>query len=570
MASTIRKYAASDKDDVSGGEVTSRYRRLWLYSVLSMAFVALAPLVIMTYVNYHQYRDSLTAEMIHPISLLVSNSRRFIDDFLEERRAALTYVVNRESYEDLCDAKKLNRIFRHAREAFGGFVDMGVIDSAGNQRSYVGPYQLEGKNYRGEDWFDHVERKGVYVSDVFLGYRKVPHFVIAVRKDDLENDDHYILRATIDTDVLNEYIASLDLGASSDVFLINHDGFLQTRSLQEGNVLDQCPIETPRLSFRTEVEPVTTRDGQSRILGYAYVDRSPFIFVVLEHPEAVTRNWLGLRSDILWLLCTSVFFVLAVVLWSSRNLVNRIREADDKKSKALHNIEYTNKMASIGRMAAGVAHEINNPLAIINENAGLLKDLVSRKKEPLDPQRCSRIADSIVKSVDRCSAITHRLLGFAKRMEPQAERVALKPLLEEVLSFQGKEADYRNIRIRLEAPDDLPNIESDRGQLQQVFLNILNNAIGAVDEGGRIEISLRQEDENTTAVTISDNGPGIPEDNIDKIFEPFFSTKEEYGTGLGLSITYGIVHKLGGSIEVQSAVGEGASFTVRLPISKRH
>ena len=112
-------------------------------------------------------------------------------------------------------------------------------------------------------------------------------------------------------------------------------------------------------------------------------------------------------------------------------------------------------------------------------------------------------------------------------------------------------------------------IESDRGQLQQAFLNILSNAFSAVDDGGRIDICLKLEDEDTVAVTICDDGPGIPEKHIDQIFEPFFSTKAEYGTGLGLSITFGIVEKLGGRISVQSKVGEGASFTVRLPVIGR-
>jgi signal transduction histidine kinase len=154
-------------------------------------------------------------------------------------------------------------------------------------------------------------------------------------------------------------------------------------------------------------------------------------------------------------------------------------------------------------------------------------------------------------------------------MEPVTERIALAPLIEEVMSFQGKEADYRGITISLDVAEDLPTVDSDRGQLQQVFLNILSNAFAAVDSGGRIDISLVLEDENTVAVTIRDDGPGIPEEHLTRIFEPFFSTKGEYGTGLGLSITFGIVERLGGRIEVQSKLGKGASFTVRLPVTRR-
>jgi len=493
-----------------------------------------------------------------------------MEGFLEERRAALTYIANRERYEDLCDPDTLNRIFLNMKSSFGGFVDLGVIDSDGKQRSYVGRYELEGKDYKEQDWFNEVYVNGVYVSDVFLGYRDFPHFVIAVRKDENEEGNFYILRATIDTEVLSRHITSLDLRSSSDSFLINREGILQTPSRQHGGVLDQCPIETPSFSSKTEVLEVTNRQGEPRIVGYAYIDQSPFIFVVLKRPEHVMQGWLQLRSDILWLLGVSIVLIMVVILWSSTSLVNRIRESDYRRNTALRNIAYTNKMASIGRMAAGVAHEVNNPLAIINENAGLLKDLISIKEEPVERGRLLKIAETILKSVERCSTITHRLLGFAKRMDPVTERIALGPLIEEVLSFQGKEAEYRGINVNLDVPEDFPIIQSDRGQLQQVFLNIASNAFAAVDDGGRIDISLRLEDENTVLVMISDNGRGIPEEHISHIFEPFFSTKTEYGTGLGLSITFGIVEKLGGRIDVQSNVGEGASFTVRLPATTQN
>ena len=162
------------------------------------------------------------------------------------------------------------------------------------------------------------------------------------------------------------------------------------------------------------------------------------------------------------------------------------------------------------------------------------------------------------------------MLGFAKRMEPRTERIVIGPLLEEVLSFQGREADYRNIAVNLAVPEVLPTIESDRGQLQQVFLNILSNAYAAVNDGGRIDVSVElEDDERTVAVTISDNGPGIPKEHLGHIFEPFFSTKAEHGTGLGLSITFGIVEKLGGRIGVRNKADGGASFTVRLPVTSR-
>jgi two-component system NtrC family sensor kinase len=150
-------------------------------------------------------------------------------------------------------------------------------------------------------------------------------------------------------------------------------------------------------------------------------------------------------------------------------------------------------------------------------------------------------------------------------MEVEIEVLDLNGLLKEVLGFLEKEAEFRKITVTLELAEDLPRIASDRGQLQQVFLNILNNAYAAVKDGGAITIRTWKEDDDTAAAAVQDNGHGMSDEIKARIFEPFFSTKGGYGTGLGLSITYGIIKKLGGAVRVDSTLGEGTTFTVYLP-----
>jgi len=249
-------------------------------------------------------------------------------------------------------------------------------------------------------------------------------------------------------------------------------------------------------------------------------------------------------------------------------MVNRAREADLHRAACYHKMEYTNKMAALGRLSAGVAHEINNPVSIITEKAGLLKDLLLMSETMPPKERMLDLVDSVLRSADRCGGITHRLLGFAKHMQVRAETIDLDLLLKEVLGFLEKEAAYRGLEVVLDFPPDPPTTVSDRGQLQQVFLNIINNAFAAVEDGGRIEIGIRELEPDSVAIWVEDNGVGIPEEHLSHIFDPFFSTKKGAGTGLGLSITYGIVQKLGGQISVNSKVGEGTRFTVTLPRGK--
>ncbi|MDP2156753.1 MAG: ATP-binding protein [Nitrospirota bacterium] len=225
------------------------------------------------------------------------------------------------------------------------------------------------------------------------------------------------------------------------------------------------------------------------------------------------------------------------------------------------------KLASLGTLAAGVAHEINNPLAIINEKAGLMQDIMELSKNVPRKDKYLDIIASILESVNRCRTITHRLLGFARGTETTIEIFDISTAVNDVIGFLGQEITAKKIRIQRFLDPHLPAVASDKAQLQQVLLNIIKNAIDAVEEGGVIIVSSLVDGDDAVKVVIADNGPGIPEDRIKRIFEPFFTTKEKgKGTGLGLSITYGIVRRLGGEITVESEVGRGTSFRIRIPL----
>jgi signal transduction histidine kinase len=219
-------------------------------------------------------------------------------------------------------------------------------------------------------------------------------------------------------------------------------------------------------------------------------------------------------------------------------------------------------------MAAGVAHEINNPLAIINEKAGLIKDLFLIKKAYADDPKPIGLVEGICTSVRRAGSITKRLLTFSRNLEAsKKEIVDLNQLSAEVLGFLGKEAENRGIVISVQSSQDLPLVETHRGKLQQVFLNIINNAMAAMDDCGRLDIRMHKEDNKYIVIDIIDSGHGIAKEDLHRIFEPFFSTKSASGgTGLGLSITYNLVREIGGRIDVDSEVGKGTRFSVSLPI----
>jgi hypothetical protein len=172
-----------------------RYRRLWKRVVYLTAFVSITPLIIMTIINYYQYKKVFEEEMVYPISRLTSDTRRSLSFLIAERRSVLNMIIRDKSYDELIDQERLTVLFRNLKESFGGFIDLGLIDAQGIQRTYVGPYQLKGKDYKDQSWFHEVRLRSIFVSEVFMGYRDFPHFVIAVMHE-IDEGGFYVLRAT--------------------------------------------------------------------------------------------------------------------------------------------------------------------------------------------------------------------------------------------------------------------------------------------------------------------------------------------------------------------------------------
>ncbi len=241
--------------------------------------------------------------------------------------------------------------------------------------------------------------------------------------------------------------------------------------------------------------------------------------------------------------------------------------AAEYKARIEQQMIATERLAALGTLAAGVAHEINNPLAIINEAAGLL-DALMQKPELADmPHRATfeKALQKIDNSVKRAGVITHQLLRNVRKSESVLAEVDVLELVNETVELVDKTARDKNVTIAVQPADGVDTIWADANQIRQVLINLLSNAIHATASGEEITIQVSPADQGV-AVAVIDTGHGIPKENLEKIFEPFFSTKAPgEGTGLGLFVTREIVDKLGGSMTVDSRVGRGTRFTVQLP-----
>ena len=550
------------------GTSKSLYVRLSRSLFFFILLVALIPSLFQALIANHECGRMVEQEYKNRLVWQMRHTQESVDEFLADHITALRFLFGSYSIDEFKEQEKLHQIFSKFKGQFPNlmFVDLGLVDSTGYQTTHTGPYKLQGENYANESWFYEVVVRGGYTSDVFLGRRKTPHILMAIKSPPFENGTFWILRSTINPEAFEKMVGAMNCLHEDDTFLINKDGLLQSSSRFNGEVLDPYFLQPPSPRQEIVFAENGNAQGQKEVIAYASLRNKDWLLVFVQPLSVKLRDLYALQRSMIGvlILCITGVFLLAIVI--TRNFVGRLKAAEQEHEALLHKVEHTNKLALIGRLAAGVAHEINNPLAIINEMAGLMKDKTEMANDFADKDRYLQLLQTIHSSVDRCRTITHRLLGFARQMDVSPEVIDVNDLITEVLGFLEKEAFHRSIRIDLDLTEPLPTIESDRGQLQQVLLNVINNAMHAVDNGGEIFITTWATEEKAVKVKIRDNGCGIPQDKIERIFEPFFTTKgREKGTGLGLSITYGIINKLGGKVSVESEVGKGTTFIIELP-----
>jgi two-component system NtrC family sensor kinase len=454
------------------------------------------------------------------------------------------------------------------------FSDIGIVRADGEQVSYAGPYLLESAQYDDAEWFQAALQADTFTSDVFKGLRGFPHFIVTARKH--ENGQPWILRATVDFLAFNDVVENIHIGQTGFAHIINRDGELQTRTagrpvpanstyltlFQQSEQLDQGDI---LLGTRQD-------DSGSELIYVAGMLKDNQWALIFQQDKKDAYKDLNRTRNIAILLFGIggiAIFTMAVVL--SKGMITRIAAAEQEKEVMNQQIVESGHLASLGELAAGIAHEINNPVAIMVEEAGWIEDLIEDEtfRESENFEEFKRALTQIRKQGIRARDITHKLLSFARRSDSRIDQVDVNDLINEVVSLSAQQAKYNNVEIETSLLDTLPAIRIPQTELQQVLINLINNAIDAMDkQGGTIEVKTWQSDYNKVDLHVRDNGPGIPEANLHRIFEPFFTTKPVgKGTGLGLSICYGIINKMGGDIVVESRVGDGTCFKISLPIN---
>ena len=554
------------------------YRSLIRNMVLTIIIVSMIPMILVSSTLYLQFRKSYQEKVDDHLRELVQKHKQNIDNFLQERLTNIRLMTSRYGYDRLKEEDLLQHNLDLLKEEYEkAFVDLGVVDAQGNQKAYAGPFKLASAYYGDAEWFKDVNQKDHVISDVFLGLRGLPHFIVAVRSE--VNGRSWILRATIDFVAFNTLVQNIRIGETGLAYIINRQGKLQTTPLTQtfppAVIATDDPQELwklmPAESNDVHVALREDKTGQDYIYAGAllkngdwlliYQQRASDAFADLNRSFAITTLIMALGA--------AAVFIMALAL--SRRMVMRIATADEEKHLMDEKVVETGKLASIGELASGVAHEINNPVAIMVEEAGWIGDLLEEEdfQESKNIEEFRRALAQIKTQGKRCKEITRKLLSFARKTSLSVQDIQVNEMIEEIVGISAQRAKYGMVEITTRLQEDLPLIRVSLSELQQVTLNLINNALDAMEKkGGKLTLSTRLQD-GLVAVDVADTGVGIPAANLQRIFDPFFTTKAVgKGTGLGLSICYGIIENMGGRIEVKSTVDVGTTISVYIPVPK--
>jgi two-component system, NtrC family, sensor kinase len=547
------------------------YRGLTRRMVIMIVVVSLTPLVLISGLTRHYFQAAYSKEVVEHLQERLLRHRTIVDAFLAERLGALRLLAGSCPPDQLTDERFLQEKLSLLQEQFGpSLQDLGIINESGVLVAYVGPYKLRGVDYSKAPWYKRARQHEQSVSDVFMGLRGFPHLAITVRHE--IGGKPCLIRSSLDFNAFNALVQPARLGATGAAFIANRAGVPQTRGPDErtgpGAPLKDHAMSGPDGQDQVSVSQSETEFGTRYLKLSTTLNQGEWTMVYqVSMDEAFSEMYAARNSAILvFFLGTMSILVVSTVV--SSQMTHRIAQAVQEKQVIHDQLIEAGKLASLGELAAGVAHEINNPVGIMVQEAGWMQDLMEDDltAETLEEFRLS--LNKIVIQGKRCKDITRKLLAFARKTDPTIKTCQLNEIIQEVVALSQPQAYFNRVKVKMSLEPNLPKVRVSPSEMQQIFLNLINNSIDALGNGGgTIEVTTSTTEADRVFISVSDDGCGIPQAYLTRIFDPFFTTKPVgKGTGLGLSICYGIIKRIGGDIRVDSQVGAGTRFLIDLPV----
>jgi len=582
------------------------------------------PFAVLTFFSLSLSRKMMEQNTILHLQNLVEVKETAIEQWLQERIMDGKMLALSQEVRGW-DPKRMEPYLDFKKKLHPGYRELLVVDRKGTEVRN----RPSGRVWEGEEWFQEAMEKGIYVSSPQrISPSEPPLVIIALLIHDENEQPIGVLKELVAMDYVAQLIVEAHLGKTGKLFLANRKGEI----LLQGKRSEIPPQEIQRVRYfeKFSFQPTHTAvyqgyEGNEVLGSWKWIPGLHCFLIAEQEATEAFQQIRRLTGQALLILLISIGAIFVIAYWAIRSVTHPIELLNeavasfgegqfhkalviDRKdeigklmegftrmagqlkkaygelegkvkasNKELEQAYYllkqrqeqlirSEKMAALGQLSAGLAHEIRNPLTSI-------KLFVQSLEKEVDLDEAQREDFRIIqKEIDRLNGMVVRFLTFARPEEPHWQPVQLPRRVMDALNLLGTRMKNQKIRVVISLPPDLPPVNGDPQQLDQVVLNLLLNAVEAMPGGGTLEVRLAKSvmaetQEGYLQLRIRDTGPGIAAKDRPRLFDPFFTTKEG-GTGLGLSIAYSVAQKHGGQIEVDSEEGRGATFILSLPFLK--
>jgi two-component system, NtrC family, sensor kinase len=550
-------------------------KRLRLVLVLSFGFLSIVPLFFVGYKIKTEGAEMIKEKVFSHLLSVSDKSSYIIMEFLSERRSDLRMLSSLLSLQPDMDAARAADHFRLMKKKYNVYLGFMVADSDG-EVSYSDSRCFERESpVRGREWFVRARRGGEYMSDIFTveaDNRTVPVILAAVPVSGSDGTASRVLAACIDFSKIDISLSKTEIGITGEVYVVNKDGRFITSSRLGANILeDEIPINEKKdpLSQKGVYELIDYR-GERVLHAYNEISDNSWIVIAEQDKDEALSQINDLNTKIFIMGFMLVVLIIAVALFVSGRIVRFIEKAYNREKELEFQVIQKEKLAALGLFTAGLAHELNTPLA----NALLYTQMIAEDMDPRKDSGHLERLETIEEEIKHGSRIVRNFLEFSRHSRGERQFTSVNDVIDKLITIAQPHCSSKGIKIVRELQKGIPPVKGEPSIIQEVITNVFANACDVMQQGGVLGIRTRYSTAlKKVKIDVSDTGPGIPPDAIHRVFDPFFSTKEQgEGTGLGLFMSYEMVHKIGGTIRVissknQEKNSEGTVFTIELPVS---
>lgn len=557
---------------------------IFLFLVLS-----LVPLFTVSLISYFSFKNSLHNTISTHLFEIAKNKGIALQKWLFERHTdAEVFAQSPTVVESVAAAANLKNDFltkekysftakkylQLVKNKYDSYDEIFILDE--NGQMLITTEKME-NNKVNRDYFHEAINGRTYNTNIFLSpFTDRPTMVVSAPIKNSKEQIIGVLVERIKLDAINRLMRDIEIGKTGESYLVNKEGYFLTESKFEAGYTLKKKIATKGTQECNKGksgvgEYIDYRD--KKVLGaHFFIPEMEWSLMVEQDRSEAFQEIHHLKNIIFVIGSITIIVIFAFTFLGSGKIVKILKRYDQQFKKQQKQIMRAEKLAAMGQLAAGVAHEINNPLGGISNCLKLISTKINKPNpKPKDFKDSIKYLRTSEQELNRCIGIIRNFLSFSRRPSLKPALTDINSIISELVALIEPQTKAQNIMIYKELETDLPQLMVDGPQLHQALMNIILNSLEAMPQSGELKVrSGYDPKDKTIKIEITDTGYGIPEENLPHLFEPFFSSKPEgKGTGLGLSIVYEVIDEHNGSIEVESELGKGTTFIVKLPIHKK-